>query len=327
VAAASSLLQAAVVEEIVVKINNRIITKSMLEERTEALTRQMAQQSTGRDLDRAVQEAKEELLANLITESLLLERAETIFDMDKIRVSLIEDFRKQQNIESDQALEAALKEQGMTRKELEDHLVRLAVPNEIISYDVKRKISVSETELEEYYERHIARWETPATITLREIALLYGASNREEVRARAAQVAREAAEGADFAELVQRHSEAGTRESQGLLGPVPAGDLLPAIAEAASRLGPGQVGGPIDTGRSFHIIRLEARAQKLTKPLEQVREEVYNSVREEKFRPRFQRYLKRLWKENYIEVAPKYESLLVVSPLKPRPEAGAPPGA
>ena len=125
------------------------------------------QQYSGEELDRALKDAKDELLANLITEGLLLERAETIFDIDKIRLSLIEDFRKQQNIASDQELETALKEQGMTRRELEDHLMRMAVPNEIINYDVKRKISVSETELKDYYDKHIARWETPATVTLR----------------------------------------------------------------------------------------------------------------------------------------------------------------
>ena len=310
--------RAAVVEEIVAKINNRIITKSQILERTEVMMRQLQQQYSGADLERERQEAQDNLLANLITESLLLERAETIFDMDRIRVSLIEDFRKQQKIESDQDLEKALKDQGMTRKELEEQLIRLAVPNEIIGYDVKRKISVSETELKDYYEKHTARWETPAMVTLREIVLLYGEEDRVAVGDRAAQVAREAAAGADFLELVQRDSEAGTREGQGLLGPLPAADLLPSIAAAAFKIEPGQVSEPIDTGRSFHIIRVETRTERVVRSLAEVREEAYNAVRGEKFKPRFERYLKRLWKENYIEVAPKYESLLVVSPLKPK---------
>lgn len=320
--------RAAVVEEIVAKINNRIITRSTLDERTEAMMRQISQQyPSGEDREKEIQDAKDELLANLITESLLLERAETIFDIDKIRANLIEDFRKQQNINTDQELETALKEQQMTRRELEDHLMRLAVPNEIINYDVKRKISVSETEMKDYYNKHIARFTTQATVTLREVVLLYGASNREEVSSRAADVAGEAKAGADFPELVQRYSEAGTRESAGILGPFPAGDLLPAIAAAVSQLTPGQTTDPIDTGRSFHVVRLEARTEQVVKPLPDVKDEVYASVREAKFRPRFEHYLKRLWKENYIEIAPKYEPMLVVSPLKPRPGSQPTPGA
>jgi len=320
--------RAAVVEEIVAKINNRIITRSTLDERTEAMMRQISQQYPGgEERVKAVQEAKYELIATATTESLLLERAETIFDIDKIRANLIEDFRKQQNIQTDQELETALKEQGMTRRELEDHLMRLAVPNEIINYDVKRKISVSETEMKEYYNKHTNRFTTPATVTLREIVLLYGASDRAEVSSRASDVASEAKAGADFPELVQRYSEAGTRESQGVLGPIPSGDLLPAIAEAVSHLEPGQTSDPVDTGRSFHIVRLEARTEKVVKQLPEVHDEVYASVRESKFRPRFERYLKRLWKQNYIEIAPKYEPLLVVSPLKPRAGSEPTPGA
>jgi peptidyl-prolyl cis-trans isomerase SurA len=164
-------------------------------------------------------------------------------------------------------------------------------------------------------------------VTLREVVLLYGASNREDVSSRAADVAGEAKAGAEFPELVQRYSEAGTRESAGILGPFPAADLLPAIAQAVAHLEPGQTTDPIDTGRSFHIVRLEARTEQVVKPLPEVKEEVYASVRESKFRPRFEHYLKRLWKENYIEIAPKYEPMLVVSPLKPRTGSERAPGA
>src|SRR5689334_16521509 len=115
---------AAMVDEIVVKVNNRIITKSEFDERAAYLVQQIQQQ---------LQSARDALLANLITEALLIERAETIFDMDKIRGSLIDDFKKQQNMPNDNELEKALKDQGMSRKDLEDQLIRMAVPNEIIN--------------------------------------------------------------------------------------------------------------------------------------------------------------------------------------------------
>jgi len=53
--------------------------------------------------------------------------------------------------------------------------------------------------------------------------------------------------------------------------------------------------------------------------LTEVHGEVRNAVREEKFRPRFDNYLKRLWKENHIEVAPKYQAQLIVTPLTVKP--------
>jgi parvulin-like peptidyl-prolyl isomerase len=323
--AAAASARAAVVEEIVAKINNRIITKSEFDERTQYLIQQTAQDAKGKDFQAELQQAKDALLANLITEALLIERAETIFDFDKIRVNLIDDFRKQQNIADDAELEKALKEQGMTRKELEEHLLRLAVPNEIINYDVRRKISVSQAEMDAYFAEHHAQWETPATITFREVVLAYDKDGRDQALARAKGVVEQARSGSsDFVELVHKFSEGGSREVDGLIGPVPARDLNPAIAGSAFALKPGEVSDPIDTGRTFDVMKIEAKAEATAKTLAEVKDDVYNAVREEKFRPRFDIYLKRLWKENTVEVVPKYQSLLVVSPLtpdKPKPPA------
>ena len=323
IAAALALLaawapaRAAIVEEIVAKVNNRIITKTDYEQRRQYLNDQQKGAS-----DDDAQAARDALLANLITEALLLERAETIFDMDRIRGQLIDDFKKQQNITTDDELETALKEQGMTRKELEEHLMRLAVPNEIINYDVRRKISVSDAEMKAYYDAHRSKWETPATVTLREIVIPYTPGTHDEALSRAQGITGQARDGGDFIELVKQYSEGGTKEVEGILGPIALKDLNAALGQAAQGLKVGQVSDPVDSGRAFHILKLEARTETITRTLPDVKDDVYNAVREEKFRPRFDLYLKKLWKENYIEVEPKYEALLVVSPLKqPKPAA------
>ena len=63
------------------------------------------------------------------------------------------------------------------------------------------------------------------------------------------------------------------------------------------------------------------RSSNHVKTLESVREQVQNAVRQTKFGSRYQNYLKKLWKENQIEVMPKYKMYLVISPLD------RPPGA
>ena len=140
---------AAILEEIVAKVNNRIISKSEFDERGTYILKQIYQQYTGNDLDQRLAEAHETMLANMITELLLVERAQSFLDLDKVRKNLVDDFRKQQKISSDEELERLLKEQGMQRKDLEEQLIRLAVPQEIINYEVRRKISVSAAEIEQ----------------------------------------------------------------------------------------------------------------------------------------------------------------------------------
>ncbi len=307
--------RAAVVEEIVAKVNNRIISKSEFEERGEFILRQVYQQFSGAELDEQLREAQDNLLANLITEMLLLERAETLLDLDKVRKNLIDDFRKQQKIASDEDLDRLLKEQGMSRKDLEEQLVRMAIPQEIINYEVKRRISVSEKEIQIYYDQHAKEWETPPTVTFREIVLFYDDAAKAQVSARAEGLVREAAGGADFVELVGRNSESGSKDSGGLLGPLTSGDLDPALAKVAFTIELDQVSEPIDTGRSLHIIRPEARTARIVKTIDQARDTITDAVRQQKFRPLYDRYLKKLWRESHVEVAPKYQHFLVRSPI------------
>ena len=313
--------RAAIIEEIVAKINNRIITKSEFEERGQFILSDIYKKYSGEELDQQLRAAEDVLLANMITELLLVERAETIFDLDRIRDSLIDDFRKQQNIESDEQLDLMLKAQGMTRSDLEEQLVRLAVPQEIVNYDVRRRISVSEREIKQYYENHIKEYETLPTVTFREIVLLYGKANREEVLTRARGIERELKGEGEFIELVHQYSEAGSKEADGLVGPFAPDDLQSRIAKTAFALDPGEVSESIDTGRSIHIIKIIEKTPRIITPLEDIQDEIYGAIRGAKFKPMFDRYVRKLWKEGYVVVMPKYERYLVVSPLKPKEDS------
>jgi len=310
---------AAVVEEIVAKVNNRIISKTEFEERSTYVLGQIYQEFSGAELDARLKEAQDTMLANMITELLLLERAEVLLDLEKVRKNLIDDFRKQEGIASEEDLDRLLREQNMTRADLEEQLLRLSVPQEIVNYEVRRRISVSDEEIKKYYENHPKDWEVAPTATFRELVLIYDPETADAARDRAAAIRAEIKEGADFLELVQRHSESGSRDSGGLLGPLTPADLNPAIAEQAFRHEPGEVTDAIDTGRSIHILKIEAKTPKIVKTLDETRDQVSNRIRQEKFQPRYLKYLRRLWKESQIEIRPNYEDFLIVSPLKTAP--------
>ena len=62
----------------------------------------------------------------------------------------------------------------------------------------------------------------------------------------------------------------------------------------------------------------------MVKTQESVREAIVKAVRDAKFRPRYDHYIKKLWKENQIEVLPKYEHYLVRTPLNPGPGGETP---
>ena len=84
----------------------------------------------------------------------------------------------------------------------------------------------------------------------------------------------------------------------------------------------GDVSDPIETGRSIQVLRLVGKTDRIVKTIDQVKDAVAKTVREEKFRPRYEHYIRKLWKESQIEILPKYEQFLVWSPLKGTKGAG-----
>src|SRR5258707_464194 len=65
--------RAAVLEEIVAKVNNRVITASEYAERQKALVTQVTQEHPGPGGEEELRSAQDALLANVITEALLIE--------------------------------------------------------------------------------------------------------------------------------------------------------------------------------------------------------------------------------------------------------------
>ena len=105
---------AGVIEEIVAKVNDDIITKSEFEKNERAITSEIYASLTGDELDEKLKEAKEYLLYNLINEKLLLQKAEQSYDMEKLGESLLKEFKEMRNLKTTDALNKFLEAVGMT---------------------------------------------------------------------------------------------------------------------------------------------------------------------------------------------------------------------
>ena len=314
--------RAEILEEIVAKVNGSIITRSQFEERLAVVQQEFSRKYSGDELGTRTEAAVDGLLRSMITETLLVQRAEVLLDLDKVRKNLLDDFKKQQKIESDEELDRLLKEQKMTRQDLLDTLVRLSIPHEIINYEVRRKISVSDKDMQAYYDQHRQDFVRPERVVLREIVILFEDANKEEARARAEAARRELDGGKEFGEVAARESEVSSKERGGLVGPFTRGELRPEIEAQVFVLKPGEVAGPIESVRALHIVRLETREGELVTPLSEAKDTITEKIRDTRFKQNLEVYLETLWKENYIYVYPKYGS----SEWKPADTLEAEPG-
>ena len=126
--------RAEVIEEIVAKVNDDIITKSDLEGEEQATVAELYRRYTGDELDRQVRSARQNLLQRMIDRKILYHRAQRLYDMDKMSESFLKEFKAQQQIKSDQELERLLVQENMTLADLKARDLESFAPDQVVRY-------------------------------------------------------------------------------------------------------------------------------------------------------------------------------------------------
>lgn len=300
-----------VVEEIVAKINDDVITKSELENEEQSVLAELYRQYSGAELDKQVARTRKEMLRRLIDNKVLYHRAFRLYDMEKMGDYILREFKSREKFKSDQDLEKQLAQEGMTLADFKRRLVEMYSPQEVIRYEVSDRTAVSDAEVQAYYEGHLEEFDVKGQVTLREIVVLADAAQREAKRAEAQAIRdRAAAPGADFAAIAKESSAAGTRESGGLLGPLKQGDISPILEQAAFAQPVGEVGPVLEADYGFHIVKVESRQDGRRKGLDEVREELGRRLYAEKFQAALDAFLRKAWGEATIHVMPPYDARL-----------------
>jgi peptidyl-prolyl cis-trans isomerase D len=146
------------------------------------------------------------------------------------------------------------------------------------------KVSVSQAQLQQYYNQHQDEYRIPETVTVRHILIKTPAPDAdgkidqkgvEAARSKADDIAKQLKSGANFADLAKKNSEdPGSAENGGLLPPLTRGRTVPEFEQAAFNTPAGQTTGVIRTSYGFHIIHVEGKQQARLKPLEEVKSQI-----------------------------------------------------
>jgi len=157
------------------------------------------------------------------------------------------------------------------------------------------KVEVSEEETVEYYQSNLQRFEKPAEIEIWVIDL------KDEQLAR--QIASKAKQGQNFENLAKKYSEDKRSKSKGGYLGYKANNARGSISFEAHKIGPGgKIGGPVQYGRFWSVIKTGKRHDKSIKPFEEVNARIKNLVKNEK-----RKEVKIVW-EN--ELKEKYEVVI-----------------
>src|SRR6476660_5617473 len=195
--AASPVLRAEIIEQILVKVNGEIFTKSDLEQRQVQALRQKGQQidlksdPANAQLRKALDEITPQIMVDAVDEMVIVQRGKELgykLGDDQFK-SVVDNIRKENKIETDEQFQAALKSENMTITDLRRNLERQMIFQRVQQNEVLGKIGVTEDEARKYYESHRSEFTTLPTVTLREILVALPAGDARGVNVAAEEAA------------------------------------------------------------------------------------------------------------------------------------------
>ena len=300
--AATSLLTAAeLVERVLVRVNDRLITQSEFDKRLDA-----ARAAPNASTD--VTQVKKEVLDDLIKERLLEERAKelSVTAEDKEVEEAVERVKRQYNLATDAEFDAALASSHMTRDELKRQMKQTITLQKVIGRDVTGKMEISEDMLRLEYERQKDKlYKVPPSAHVREIVVRFPA-NDAAARQRAVSRIEEArvriAAGTPFEQVAKEFSEGNARNRGGDLGTVSQAELLPALDAAVFADPPEENPPPVLLPTSVHLFRVTDRKPSGYKPFAEVSEDLKKRISEGLYDKRFTEFIEHLRHEAFIKI-------------------------
>ena len=259
-----------VIDEVVAAVNDGVITLSRVKREMKDIIDAEVQQGKKReDAQKLIEEKRGELIANLINEELLIQKAKDLNLDSEIEASVNRRFleiMKQNNLKTIEALYQEMEKSGVNPQDIREMWRKQVTRELVIQREVQAKLywGASGKELKDYYEKHKAKFTKPETVTLSEIFLGFAGREESAVQEKAKQLVAQLRGGADFAKMVTEHSDKQDKaQTKGSLGTASISQLetsFPKIAAAVKGLKAGSYTDPVATDETgLTIFRVDAR--------------------------------------------------------------------
>ncbi len=149
---------------------------------------------------------------------------------------------------SQKAFDKAMSNAGVTLAEVQD-AARYSLLVSALKQKIDSSVSVSPTEIKQYYDQHKSSYVQPESREFAHILL--------KTKAQAESIYRQLKNGADFATLAKKYSTDTTSAKTGgkLVGCCSKGQLVPGFEKVGYALKTGQISPPVHTRYGWHIIK------------------------------------------------------------------------
>jgi peptidyl-prolyl cis-trans isomerase SurA len=324
-----------IVEEIITRVNNQIITRSEFERSKDQLRDEVKQQDT-KDPDKSYAEREKDVLRDLVDQQLLLDKGKDLdITGDTELIKQLDQMRKEMKLDSLEDLEKEATKQGISWEDFKQTQRNQIITRKVIGEEVSSHLAVSKEEEQKFYDEHKTEMEQPEFIRLSEILVApkvaaapapaapapvgnepgAAAAATPPVADEAALAAAEAKatdllkqihDGASFEDIAKKNSDGPSAADGGALGMFKRGQLAKELEDRTFAMKSGEVTDVIRTKQGYVILKVDDHQMAGIPPMKDVLPKIQDALYYEKLQPALRAYLTKLREEAYIKYAPGF---------------------
>jgi peptidyl-prolyl cis-trans isomerase SurA len=318
-----------IVDEIIARVNNQIITRSEMEKAKQTNLEELKQRFPS-DWQAKWTKAQNDILRDLIDQQLLLARGDELGITGQTEVvKRLNQLRQQMNLASIDDLEAEAKKQGVSYEDFKEQIRIGAVTQQVIGQEVGGKIHISNEDIQEWYNKHQKELEGQEEVGLSEIMVATqpatqnvedkdkqaAAPNKPlpedpakvaEAEAKANQILEQLKKGAKFEDVAKKSSDGPTASQGGSLGNFKRGELAKDLEDKTFSLKPGETTDVIRTRQGFIILKVTGHRPAGVPPVKDISDRIREAIYSEKLEPAARAFLTKLREQAYIDIKSGY---------------------
>jgi peptidyl-prolyl cis-trans isomerase SurA len=337
------LASAQVVEEIIARVNNQIVTRSEFVRSKDQLKDEVKQQDAA-NADKAYAEREKDVLRDLIDQQLLIDKGKDLgITGDTDLVKRLDQMRKEMKLASLEDLEKEATKQGISWEDFKQNMRNQLVTQKVIGEEVGGHLALSKEEEQKFYDEHKSDMEQPESVRLEEILVAPKvitpaapatppaptdpnsppAANAQPAVDDAARQAAETAalgiaetkandllkqihDGAAFEDIAKKYSDGPSAADGGTLGSFKRGQLAAALEEKTFSMKTGDVSDVIRTKQGYAILKVIDHQMAGIPPMKDVLPKIQDALYYQKLQPALRIYLTKLREEAYIDIKPGF---------------------
>lgn len=305
---AAGAAQAELVDRIVAVVNDDIILQSDLEQAMQPLRNNLAQQGYSEAQQRIfLADQRAMVLNQLIDEKLTDQQVERLnLKVGENEIDATIERIKSVNRLSDEKLRQMLEMEGLSFDQYREQIKGQLLRQKLVNWEVKSKIVITDTDVRDYYEKNLDRYQGKTQYHLRHILLKVNNPDLESERRRVLQLMQRIHErlraGEPFGQMAIVYSEAPSAEKGGDLGIFESRLLARPIKEALEGLDKGQFTDILDTEYGYQIFYIENVTHTGGKSIEDAGEEIEDKLFADIVNQKFEGWLKALRQKAHVEV-------------------------